>query len=73
MTPIALSRAIKELEAGFEVKVELTREEDTGRTLVRIMSKDGERVIRQMPPEGAINLAKRARQGNLKSILDSVA
>ena len=68
-----VEQAVEELEASFHVKVELTREEDTGRTLVRIMSQDGQRVIRQMPPEGAINLAKRARQGSLKSIVDSVA
>ena len=68
-----VQKALEELEASFEVKVELTQEEETGRTLVRIMSQDGERVIRQMPPEGAIDLARRARQGSLKSIVDSVA
>lgn len=60
------------LASRFGVKVELTEDEDSGRSVVRIMSNDGERILRQMPPEAAIDLAERARKGSAESLLDSM-
>jgi uncharacterized FlaG/YvyC family protein len=68
-----LEEAAQELADRFDVKVEMAQDESTGRYVVRIMSQDGERVIRQMPPESTLRMAAQARQGQLRGIMDSVA
>jgi uncharacterized FlaG/YvyC family protein len=67
-----LKKAAQELASRFDVKVETAQDESTGRYVVRIMSSDGERLIRQMPPESALRMAAQAKQGQLRGIMDSV-
>lgn len=66
-----LKKAARELEVRFNLKVEMATDETTGREVVRIFSEDGERLLRQMPPEEVLHMAAQARQGTLESILDS--
>ena len=69
----SLEKAAKEIESRFDVQVETAQDESTGRYVVRIMSGDGSRLIRQMPPESALRMAEQAKQGQLRNIMDSVA
>ena len=71
--PRISSRPRKVLEGRFEVKVEVAQDEETGRSVVRILSRDGERVLRQMPPDAAIELAEAAQRGCTAGIMASVA
>jgi uncharacterized FlaG/YvyC family protein len=71
VSPNQVQKAAKELEVRFNLKVEMATDETTGREVVRIFSEDGERLLRQMPPEQVIQMADQARQGNLESILNS--
>ena len=68
-----IEQARKVLEGRFEVKVEVAQDEETGRSVVRILSRDGERVLRQMPPDAAIELAEAAQKGCTAGIMASVA
>lgn len=64
--------ALGDLELNFKVKVEMATDESTGRQVVKIMSQDGKRVLRQMPPEEALELAAAAREGSVRSLLTSL-
>jgi uncharacterized FlaG/YvyC family protein len=64
-----VEKAARELERRFEVKVELAQDELTGRSVVRVFSPDGERLLRQLPPDAALQLAYRARRDSLLGIL----
>lgn len=55
-----LKKALETLQIEYGVKVEMASD-DNGKIFIRIMSEDGERVIRQMPPDSLIKL-----QANLK-------
>ena len=50
-----LLKAMESLKVDYGVKVELVPD-DNGRIFVRIMSSDGERVLRQMPPDALIKI-----------------
>lgn len=67
-----LMQAAKELEVRFNLTVKMVTDEATGREVVRIFSKDGERLLRQMPPDQVLAMADRARQGTLENILNSI-
>jgi|Deesub1362A_J573_1020465.scaffolds.fasta_scaffold01263_7 uncharacterized FlaG/YvyC family protein len=67
-----VEEAAQTLAARFDLKVELAQDEVTGRKVVRIFSRDGERLLRQMPPEEVLKLAQRARLGTLENLLTSV-
>jgi uncharacterized FlaG/YvyC family protein len=67
-----LKRAVQELELRFNVNVEVGTDEQTGRQVVRVLSEDGERLLRQMPPEEAIRMAEKARKGALQNLLTSL-
>lgn len=67
-----VKEAARELQLRFDVKVELAHDEKSGRSVVRILSSDGQRVLRQMPPEAAIALADRARRGSVEGLLSSL-
>ena len=68
-----MEEAKKVLEGRFEVKVEVAQDEETGRSVVRILSPDGERILRQMPPKAALKLAEAAQRGYAAGIMASVA
>jgi uncharacterized FlaG/YvyC family protein len=51
----SLDNVVKSLQVDYGAKVELSAD-NSGRIIVRIMSNDGRRVLRQMPPEALIKL-----------------
>jgi flagellar protein FlaG len=55
-----LKQAMEDLQQKYKMKVELDTDEETGRQVVRILSQDGERLVRQIPPQEALKLASRA-------------
>jgi uncharacterized FlaG/YvyC family protein len=67
-----LIQAARELEVRFNLSVKMVTDEATGREVVRIFSKDGERLLRQMPPDQVLRMADQARQGTLENILNSM-
>jgi len=69
----ALTQAMEQLKQTFKVEVQLEVDEESGREVVKILSSDGERLIRQIPPKAAIAMAHKARNGHLEGILDSLA
>lgn len=69
----ALTQAMEQLKQTFKVEVRLEVDEESGRDVVKILSSDGERLIRQIPPKAAIAMAHKARNGHLEGILDSLA
>lgn len=68
-----IEQAKKILEGRFEVKVEMAQDEETGRSVVRILSPDGERILRQMPPKAALKLAEAAKRNYTAGIMASLA
>ncbi len=50
-----LTKAVESLQVNYGIKVELAPD-DNGKIFVRIMSSDGERVLRQMPPDALIKM-----------------
>ncbi len=64
----SLDQAARELASHFKVNVDVVRD-SSGRNVVRIMSPDGRRLLRQMPPEEVIRLADQARLGSIKGLL----
>jgi uncharacterized FlaG/YvyC family protein len=50
-----LGNIIHSLQVGYNIKVELATD-SAGKLFVRIMSSDGKRLLRQMPPDSLIKL-----------------
>jgi uncharacterized FlaG/YvyC family protein len=67
-----LAAALNEISVKFGVQVKLAQDENTGFSVVKIFSNDGSRLLRQMPPESALQMAAKARDGSLTSLLNSV-
>lgn len=55
-----LKQAMEDIQRKYKMKVELDRDEETGRQIVRILTQDGERLVRQIPPQEALEMASRA-------------
>lgn len=68
----SLEDAAADLAQRFKVNVVVAYDEKTGQSVVRIMSSDGERLLRQMPPEEVRQMAAAARRGALINLLDSL-
>lgn len=65
--------SLADIELNFKVKVQVVTDDSTGRQVVKILSQDGKRVLRQMPPEQALELAAAAREGSVRNLLTSLA
>jgi uncharacterized FlaG/YvyC family protein len=50
-----LDKVVESLQIDYNIKVELAAD-NAGRIFVRIMSSDGKRILRQMPPDTLIKL-----------------
>jgi uncharacterized FlaG/YvyC family protein len=68
----ARQRAAVELGQALGLQVELSHDEATGREVVRIFSEDGQRLLRQLPPEQVLRMAAQARDGSLEGVLSSL-
>lgn len=67
-----MDKALVDLASRTNLKVELGADEESGRPVVRIYTKDGERLLRQMPPEAALKLAADLRSGAGEGLFSSV-
>lgn len=64
-----LAAAAAELATRLNLQVELGRDDHTGRNVVRIFSHDGERLLRQIPPETTLKMLDRLRDGEGEGLL----
>ena len=52
----------KDIELIHHVGLQFSVHEDTGRTMVRVVNKDTDELIREIPPEEALNLAAKLEE-----------
>ncbi|MFH1060933.1 MAG: flagellar protein FlaG [Pseudomonadota bacterium] len=64
-----LAAAAAELADRLNLQVELGQDGRTGRNVVRIFSHDGERLLRQIPPETTLKMLDRLRAGDDQGLL----
>lgn len=64
-----LAAAAMELANRLNLQVELGQDGRTGRNVVRIFSHDGERLLRQIPPETTLKMLDRLRAGDNEGLL----
>jgi uncharacterized FlaG/YvyC family protein len=69
LEPADLAAAAAELATRLNLKVELGQDDHTGRSVVRIFSHDGERLLRQIPPETTLRMLDRLRSGEGEGLL----
>jgi|GEM_PF-5559466 len=62
-------QAASELSLRLGLKVELGRDEGTGRNIVRIFNQEGDRLLRQIPAETVLRLLDRLKAGSEEGIL----
>ncbi|MCA1905489.1 MAG: flagellar protein FlaG [Desulfarculus sp.] len=66
----AVQQAASELALRLGLKVELGRDESTGRNIVRIFNQEGDRLLRQIPAETVLRMLDRLKAGAEESILE---
>ncbi len=71
LSPEEIDRSIEELATQANLKVEQTTDEKSGHKVVRIFTRDGERLLRQMPPEAALRILQEVASGG-EGLLSSV-
>ncbi len=67
-----LEQFAENLERTFDVNIQVAVDQETGRDIVKVLSSDGKRLIRQIPAEAALKMAHRAKSGQLDGLLDSL-
>lgn len=67
-----LEKFAENLERTFDVNIQVAVDQETGRDIVKILSSDGKRLIRQIPAEAALKMAHKAKSGQLDGLLDSL-
>lgn len=67
-----LEQFAENLERTFDVNIQIAVDQETGRDIVKILSSDGKRLIRQIPAEAALKMAHKAKSGQLDGLLDSL-
>lgn len=65
--------AAQELAMRFNLKMEVVWDDKSGQDILRVMSPDGKRLVRQFPPEAVLALAECLRQGATDGLLTSLA
>ncbi len=71
LDPQEMDRSIEKLATQANLKVEQTTDEKSGHKVVRIFTRDGERLLRQMPPEAALRILQEVASGG-EGLLSSV-
>ena len=61
--PADMEKCLADLSQDYNVNMTLTTDKDTGRYIVQVLSADGSRVLRQMPPESVLAFLKRHLSG----------
>ena len=67
-----LEQFAENLERTFDVNIQVAVDQETGRDIVKVLSSDGKRLIRQIPAEAALKMAHQAKSGQLDGLLDSL-
>ncbi|MCB2188677.1 MAG: flagellar protein FlaG [Deltaproteobacteria bacterium] len=66
-----LNQAMQDLAKHYGVEFKRTTDEKTGRQIIQVFSPDGERMLRQFPPQAVVEMAAKARQGMAESLFNS--
>ena len=69
--PQEMESSLESLASQVNLKVEQTTDEKSGHKVVRIFTRDGERLLRQMPPEAALRILQEVAAGG-EGLLSSV-
>lgn len=72
VSPQELEEILSALAVHYNLKFELSRDEKTGSDVVRIFSDDGQRLLRQMPPEAVLKIAEDLDRGGNGGLLGSL-
>ncbi|MBI4799381.1 MAG: flagellar protein FlaG [Desulfarculus sp.] len=72
VSPQELEETLSALAVHYNLRFELSHDEKTGSDVVRIFSQDGERLLRQMPPEAVLKIAEDLDQGGNGGLLGSL-
>jgi len=67
-----LDAAMAALATHANLKVVMSRDDQTGRDVVRIFSEDGQRLLRQMPPEAVLKIAENLARGGSGTLLGAL-
>ena len=67
-----IERAFNDMAGKINLKVDLGQDEQSGRTVVRIYTKDGDKLLRQIPPEAVIEIMEKQGSGGAAGFFDSV-
>ncbi len=68
----SLGQVAERLAARTGLKVEMAEEEESGVMVLRILTPDGGKLLRQIPPEGVLKLAEQLRNPNSEGLLTSL-
>jgi uncharacterized FlaG/YvyC family protein len=72
VSQVELEEALAYLSVHTNLKIELSHDEQTGSAVVSIFSEDGQRLLRQMPPEAILKIAENLDRGGTGGLLGSL-
>lgn len=67
-----IKQVADQLEARTGMQVQMAKDQKSGETVLRVMSPDGKRVLRQYPSEAVLELADRLRSPGAEGLLASL-
>jgi uncharacterized FlaG/YvyC family protein len=67
-----LDQAARELAGHYNLKMEVAWDDRTGRQVLKVLSPDGGRLLRQFPAETVLKMAERLRSGADDGLLTSL-
>lgn len=63
MAPADMEQFLDDLRMDYNINFSLSTDKDTGKYVVQILSADGSRVLRQMPPSSVLTFIRRQVKG----------
>lgn len=72
VNPEELAETLSALAVHYNLKFEMSHDEKTGSEVVRIFSQDGQRLLRQMPPDAVLKIAEDLDRGGHGGLLGSL-
>lgn len=72
VSPEELAETLSALAVHYNLKFEMSHDEKTGSEVVRIFSQDGQRLLRQMPPDAVLKIAEDLDRGGNGGLLGSL-
>lgn len=67
-----LGQAAQELAGHYNLKMEVAWDDRTGRQVLKVLSPEGDRLLRQFPAEAVLRMAERLRSGADDGLLTSL-